>query len=83
MAKDQMSSPFHNAMVNNISEKGDAKNIFDKNPNPYFSKPHDCGPDTIPVVMKSDLDGLGGSGISISGNAAVSSTMGGGVAKKS
>jgi hypothetical protein len=80
--KDQMSTPFHNAMRGDITMKADRDDVYDYNPCPQFSKPHDRGPHTIPVVFKEgelghDYTGKPGK------NAAVTSTMGGGVSKKS
>ena len=82
MSKDQMSSPFHNAMRGEISKEADRDDVYDHNTCPAFSKAHDKGPDTIPLVFEEgelgrDYRGDPGK------HAAVSSTMGGGVAKKS
>ena len=55
---------------------------MDHNPCPDFSKPHDIGPDTIPLVFKTTVEGRGMDGPP-GKDAALSSTMGGGVAKKS
>lgn len=36
---------------------GDRDDLYDQNPCPVFSKPHDKGPDTIPVVMEEGENG--------------------------
>lgn len=82
MAKDQMSSPFQSAIAKGASERGVGNNVMDHNSCPAFSKPHSVGPDTIPCVFETTVGGRGNRG-NPGKDAAVSSTMGGGVAKKS
>ena len=82
MAKDQISTPFHNAMGSTPSEHGEGNNVMDRNSCPYFSKPRDIGPDSIPTVFFTTVEGRGSEGRP-GKDAAVSSTMGSGVSKKS
>jgi hypothetical protein len=83
MAKDQMSSPFQNAFGSTLSETPEGgSHTMDRNSCPQFSKPHDCGPDTIPLVFETTVEGRGNRERP-GKDAAMSSTMGGGVAKKS
>lgn len=82
MAKDQISTPFHNAMGSTPSEHGCGDHVMDRNSSPRFSKPRDMGPDSIPTVFFTTVEGRGSEGHP-GKDAAVSSTMGGGVAKKS
>jgi hypothetical protein len=77
-----MSTPFKHVMPGDISVHADRDDVYDHNTTPQFSKPHDKGPDTIPLVFEEGELGKAYRGHP-GKNAAVTSTMGGGVSKKS
>jgi hypothetical protein len=82
MAKDQIQTTMQHNFPGDISKKADRDDVYDHNTCPQFSKPHDKGPDTIPLVFEEgelghDYRGAPGK------HAAVTSTMGSGVSKKS
>ena len=75
--KDALSSPFHNPHRHTLDVHDDSDDKYDQNPNPYFNKPHDRGPDTIPLVFKEGELGklYEGSAEELASKAAVSTTM--------
>jgi hypothetical protein len=83
--KGSISTTMQHVPTHDISEKADRDDVYDQNPNPYFNKPHARGPDTIPVVMKEGINGetFDFSTEEINRRAAISSTMGSSVSKKS
>ncbi len=77
--KNQLNSPFRSAFRDALPmKKDDADDLYDKNPCPYFSHPHDMGPDTIPLVFEEGVLGKRYHGADIQANSAsISTTMGG------
>lgn len=73
--KDAISSPMHNAFAHTVSEKGTGQTINDHNPCPVFGKPHDVGPDGIPLVFATLVEGRGGHGKPNADAAKISTTM--------
>lgn len=78
-SKDALVSPFQNPHGHTVGPDADRGDIHDHNPEPCFSKPHDRGPDTIPVVFFEGVNGKQylGPAEKLAEGAAVSSTMGG------
>jgi hypothetical protein len=74
--KDAISSTMNNAFGHTVSDRGTGQTINDHNPCPVFGKPHDMGPDTIPTVFATKVEGRGDHG-KPGKDAAVISTMGG------
>lgn len=60
--------------------KGDRDDLYDHNQCPVFSKPHDKGPDTIPLTFEEGINGKQYHGPLTGNEAKVSSTMRGGKA---
>lgn len=55
--KGSLNSPMQNALVKDVSMKGNPGDAMDAAPCPEFSEPHSMGPDTIPVVFESGVNG--------------------------
>lgn len=75
--KDAIGSPMHNVFGHTLDPKGDRDDVYDHNSCPYFNKPHDVGPNTIPIVFEEgELNHTyHGSATELAGKAAISSTM--------
>lgn len=79
MSKNQLNSPFKNPHGLTAHAKDDKDDLFDRNPCPMFDKPHDMGPNTIPVVFEEGVLGKRYYGASAGelGGAVIKSPMGG------
>jgi hypothetical protein len=78
--KGGLSSTMHNTFKETLSERPVGNNVMDHNSCAPFSKPHDVGPDGIPLVFETTVKGRGDRG-SPGKDAAVSSTMSAAYAK--
>jgi hypothetical protein len=75
MPKDAISSPMQNAFGHTASEHGTKQAVTDHNVCPVFSKPRDRGPDGIPEVFFTTVEGRGAHGKPGKDAAKISTTM--------
>lgn len=75
MAKGTIESPFKSQLIPEVKSKTQAGDVVDRNQCPVFGKPRESGSAAQPEVFSTGVNGKNYHG-SISGKAAVSSTMG-------